>query len=265
MGRLADSTSAADADRVAASVFGIRLREPQRRALVPLLAGRDTLAVLPTGSGKSAIYQVAGLALGGLTVVISPLIALQRDQLRALAERASPGSPAIRTAILNSSQHRDDRRAALAALDAGELDFLLLGPEQLHNSETHKRLVNTPGKVRLFAVDEAHLVSQWGHDFRPEYLRVPDTVEALGRPRQLALTATAAPPVQADITRALRMNQPAVVVTGFDRPNLSLAVRVTRQHLPEAQAVDDRVVEVVIAHDTPALVYALTHQRSMRT
>jgi ATP-dependent DNA helicase RecQ len=250
-----------DLDRIAATVFGIRLREPQRRALAPLMAGRDTLVVLPTGSGKSAIYQVAGLALGGLTVVISPLIALQRDQLRALAERGRPGHPAPRSAMLNSSQHRDDRRAALASVAAGGLDFLFLGPEQLHNPETHERLVTSPGPVRLFVVDEAHLVSQWGHDFRPEYLRVPETVAALGRPRQLALTATAAPPVQADITRALRMDRPAVVVTGFDRPNLSLAARPTRPHLPEAQAVDDRVVEVVIAHQTPALVYALTHQR----
>jgi ATP-dependent DNA helicase RecQ len=251
---VSDSPSLNDAARIAADVFGIRLREPQRRALTPLMASRDTLAVLPTGSGKSAIYQVAGLALGGLTVVISPLIALQRDQLRALSDR-------VRTAMLNSTQHRDDRRAALAALDSGELDFLLLGPEQLHNPETHQRLVDRPDRVGLFVVDEAHLVSQWGHDFRPEYLRVPETVAALGQPRQLALTATAAPPVQADITRALRMEQPAVVVTGFDRPNLSLAVRTTRQHLPEAQAVDDRVVEVIIAHETPALGYALTHAR----
>ncbi len=225
------------------------------------MAGRDTLAVMPTGSGKSAIYQVAGLALGGLTVVISPLIALQRDQLRSLAGRGRSDHPAPRTAMLNSSQHRDDRRAALAALDEGGLDFLLLGPEQLHNAETHQRLVDGPGRVGLFVVDEAHLVSQWGHDFRPEYLRVPETVAALGRPRQLALTATAAPPVQADITRALRMDQPAVVVIGFDRPNLSLAAHLTRPHLPEAQAVDDRVVEVVIAHEAPALVYALTHER----
>src|SRR5690348_5574360 len=241
-------------DRIAADVLGITLRPAQRRALVALTGRGDTLAVLPTGSGKSAIYQVAGLALGGLTVVISPLIALQRDQLRALSAK-------VRSAMLNSTQHRDDRRAALAALEAGQLDFLLLGPEQLHNPETHERLVDRRIRVSLFVVDEAHLVSQWGHDFRPEYLRVPETVAALGRPRQLALTATAAPPVQADITRALRMEQPAVVVTGFDRPNLSLAVRTTRQHLPEAQAVDDRVVEVVIAHETPALVYALTHER----
>ena len=255
---MSDSASPADLDRIAAAVFGIRLRDPQRRALTPLMAGRDTLAVLPTGSGKSAIYQVAGLALGGLTVVISPLIALQRDQLRTLADK---GQRATRTAMLNSSQHRDDRRAALAALDADELDFLLLGPEQLHNPETHQRLVDGSARVGLFVVDEAHLVSQWGHDFRPEYLRVPDTVAALGRPRQLALTATAAPPVQADITRALQMEQPAVVVSGFDRPNLSLAVRQTRPNLPEAQAVDDRVVEIVIARETPALVYALTHER----
>jgi ATP-dependent DNA helicase RecQ len=258
---MSESRSLADVDRIAATVFGIRLREPQRRALSPLMAGRDTLAVLPTGSGKSAIYQVAGLALGGLTVVISPLIALQRDQLRALAERGGPGRPSPRTAMLNSSQHRGDRRAALSAMESGELDFLLLGPEQLRNPETHQRLVTSPGPVRLLVVDEAHLVSQWGHDFRPDYLRVPETVMELGRPRQLALTATAAPPVQADITRALRMDRPAVVVTGFDRPNLSLAMRLTQPHLPEAQAVDDRVVDVVIAQETPALVYALTHGR----
>jgi ATP-dependent DNA helicase RecQ len=256
-----DSTSLIDLDRIARTVFGIRLRDPQRRALTPLMAGRDTLAVLPTGSGKSAIYQVAGLALGGLTVVISPLIALQRDQLRTLAERGRPDRPALRTAMLNASQHRDDRRAALAALQSGELDFLFLGPEQLHNPETHEQLLASQQPVRLFVIDEAHLVSQWGHDFRPEYLRVPETVAALGRPRQLALTATAAPPVQADITRALRMDQPAVIVSGFDRPNLSLAVRPTRPDLPEARAVDDRVVEVVIAHETPALVYALSHEQ----
>ena len=258
---MSDSSSVADADRIAATVFGIRLRAPQRRALTPLMAGRDTLAVLPTGSGKSAIYQVAGLVLGGLTVVISPLIALQRDQMRTLAERRRPGHASVRTAMLNSSLHREDRRAALAALDTGQLDFLLMGPEQLHNPETHRRLIDSPARVGLFVVDEAHLISQWGHDFRPEYLRIPEAVAALGPPRQLALTATAAPPVQADITRALRMERPAVVVTGFDRPNLSLAVRATRQHLPEAQAVDDRVVEVAIAHETPALVYALTHER----
>ena len=258
---MSGSASLDDVDRVAATVFDIRLREPQRRALVPLMAGRDTLAVLPTGSGKSAIYQVAGLVLGGLTVVISPLIALQRDQLRALSEQGGPDRRAIRTAMLNSTQHRAERRTALSALDSGDLDFLLLGPEQLHNPETHQRLVQRPGGVGLFVVDEAHLVSQWGHDFRPEYLRVPDTVAALGRPLQLALTATAAPPVQADITRALRMDRPAVVVTGFDRPNLTLAARLTRPHLPEAKAVDDRVVEVVIAHETPTLVYALTRER----
>jgi ATP-dependent DNA helicase RecQ len=109
---MSDPASLVDVDRIAADVFGIQLREPQRRALTPLMAGQDTLAVLPTGSGKSAIYQVAGLALGGLTVVISPLIALQRDQLRSLADRDRSGRPALRAAMLNSGQHRDDRRAA---------------------------------------------------------------------------------------------------------------------------------------------------------
>jgi ATP-dependent DNA helicase RecQ len=110
-------------------------------------------------------------------------------------------------------------------------------------------------------VDEAHLVSEWGQEFRPEYLRLVDALTELGRPPVLALTATASPPIQADITRRLRLRSPEVLVADFDRPNISLAVRPTRRSKPEAQAVDDRCVEVLIEQETPALVYALTHAR----
>jgi ATP-dependent DNA helicase RecQ len=244
-----------DVDQIAESVLGITLRPAQRTALAHVTAGRDTLAVLPTGSGKSAIYQVAGLALGGLTVVVSPLIALQRDQLRSMTRDA------VRAVMLNSTQHHADRLAALAALADGAADFVMLGPEQLANAETLGAIVGSPRPVTLVAVDEAHLVSEWGHDFRPEYLRLADVIAATGRPAVLALTATAAPPVQADITRQLRMRDPAVIVADFDRPNIALSVRRTRHDLPEAQAVDDRTVEVVLAHDAPALVYALSHVR----
>jgi ATP-dependent DNA helicase RecQ len=249
MGRMSD------VDQIAGSVLGITLRPAQRRALDTVTAGRDTLAVLPTGSGKSAIYQVAGLALGGLTVVVSPLIALQRDQLRSMARDS------VRAVMLNSTQHHADRLAALAALHDGAADFVMLGPEQLANAETLAAVVGSPRPVTLVAVDEAHLVSEWGHDFRPEYLRLADVIAATGRPPVLALTATAAPPVQADITRQLHMRDPEVVVADFDRPNIALSVRRTRHDLPEAQAVDDRTVEVVLAHDGPALVYALSHAR----
>jgi ATP-dependent DNA helicase RecQ len=243
-------------DRIAADVLGITLRPAQRRALTALTTSGDTLAVLPTGSGKTAIYQVGGLALGGLTVVVSPLIALQRDQLRAMTTRGT-----VRAVMLNSSQHRADRVTALGELAGGRVDFVMLGPEQLANAETMAALTASPRPITLVAVDEAHLVSEWGHDFRPEYLRLADVVEAAGRPPVLALTATAAPPVQADITRQLRMRDPQVIVSDFDRPNISLSVRRARHDLPEDQALDDRTVEVVLAHDGPMLIYALSHAR----
>jgi ATP-dependent DNA helicase RecQ len=246
---------------MAASVFGFGLRPAQRRALDAIGSGRDTLAVLPTGSGKSAIYQVGGLLTGGLTVVVSPLIALQRDQARSLSARTKPDGTAVRAVLLNSTQHVAERKAALDALRSGRADFVMLGPEQLANPESLGEIVGGPRPVTLAAVDEAHLVSEWGHDFRPEYLRLADVIDEFGRPPILALTATAAPPVQADITRQLRMRDAEVIVADFDRPNIDLAVRRTRHGLPEAQAVDDRTVEVVLAHDTPTLVYALTHAR----
>jgi ATP-dependent DNA helicase RecQ len=250
-----------DADELARSTFGFALRPSQHRAVEAVGAGHDTLAVLPTGSGKSAIYQVAGLVAGGLTVVVSPLIALQRDQARSLAARVRPGGLPVRAVLLNSSQHAADRAGALDALRGGQADFVMLGPEQLANAASLAAIAGGPRPVTLAAVDEAHLVSEWGHDFRPEYLRLADVIASFGRPPVLALTATAAPPVQADITRGLRMRDPEVIVADFDRPNIHLAVRRTRHGLPEAQAIDDRTVEVVLAHDTPTLVYALTHAR----
>ncbi|MET7993451.1 RecQ family ATP-dependent DNA helicase [Amycolatopsis sp. NPDC005232] len=241
---------------VAGALFEFALRPSQVQAADAVVAGQDTLAVLPTGSGKSAIYQVAGLALGGLTLVISPLIALQRDQLRSIAGRPY-GDRTINAELLNSSQKVHERRETLARLEKGELDFVFLGPEQLTNAETRAAITN----VTLFAVDEAHLVSEWGQEFRPEYLRLTDAIAEFGRPPILALTATASPPVQADITRRLGMRDAQVVVADFDRPNISLSMRPTQPSKPEARAVDDRCVDVLIQHDTPALVYALTHAR----
>jgi ATP-dependent DNA helicase RecQ len=189
-------------------------------------------------------------------VVVSPLIALQRDQLRSMNARGS-----VRAAMLNSAQHHADRTAVLGDLAGGRVDFVMLGPEQLANAETMAAITGSPRPITLIAVDEAHLVSEWGHDFRPEYLRLADVAEAAGRPPVLALTATAAPPVQADITRQLRMRDPQIIVADFDRPNISLAVRRARHDLPEDQAIDDRTVEVVLAQDGPTLVYALSHAR----
>jgi ATP-dependent DNA helicase RecQ len=249
------------ADVVAVEIFGFSLKPAQRSAVAALVRGRDTLAVLPTGSGKSAIYQIAGLVLGGLTVVVSPLIALQRDQARGLGTRTRGDGRPVDVIALNSTLSAKDHAAAVARLAAGNVDFLMLGPEQLTNPGTHQALLGSGRPVSLFAVDEAHLVSEWGHDFRPDYLRVRETVAAVGRPPIIALTATASLPVQADITRQLGMTEPAVIVADFDRPNIRLSVRAARVHLPEEQAVADRTVEVVLANDTPTIVYAGSHAR----
>jgi ATP-dependent DNA helicase RecQ len=238
-------------------LFDFDLRSSQHQAVGAVVAGRDTLAVLPTGSGKSAIYQVAGLAMGGLTLVVSPLIALQRDQLRSIAGRRYGDGRTVRAELLNAGLRAHERQRVLDSV--GALDFLFVGPEQLTNTETRTAVL--AHRVGLFVVDEAHLVSEWGQEFRPEYLRLVDVIAELGRPTVLALTATASPPVQADITRRLEMRSPEVVVADFDRPNIALSVRQTQPHKPEAQAVDDRCVDVLIRHDTPALVYALTHAR----
>jgi ATP-dependent DNA helicase RecQ len=204
-------------ERLARGRLGFeRLRPGQLPAVEALVAGRDVLAVLPTGAGKSAIYELAGLLRAGPTVVVSPLIALEDDQL---AHLNSAGLHAI---LLNSRQSAGTRTAALLASCRPE-SFVFLSPEQLANSETRQTLERAaPG---LFVVDEAHLISQWGHDFRPDYMLLGAQAEAVGAPVRLALTATAAPPVRREIVRRLGLRDPRVVIGDFDRPNICLSVR----------------------------------------
>jgi ATP-dependent DNA helicase RecQ len=225
--------------------FG-RLRPGQLRAVEALAGGRDVLAVLPTGGGKSAIYELAGLLRAGPVVVVSPLIALQDDQL---AHLRAAGLPAI---VLNSQQSAGARAAALLASCDGDT-FVFLSPEQLANAQTRETLRRArPG---LFAVDEAHLISQWGHDFRPDYMMLGAQAEAVGAPVRLALTATAAPPVRQEIIRRLGLRDPAVVLGDFDRPLIRLSAR----HVP---AADDKAGELVRAARElagPGIVYAATH------
>jgi ATP-dependent DNA helicase RecQ len=234
-------------ERLARERLGFeRLRPGQLPAVEALVAGRDVLAVLPTGAGKSAIYELAGLLRAGPTVVVSPLIALEDDQL---AHVRSAGLQAI---VLNSRQSAGQRAATLLA--AGRPDtFVFLSPEQLANSETRETLRRAaPG---LFVVDEAHLISQWGHDFRPDYMMLGVQAEAIGAPVRLALTATAAPPVRQEIARRLGLRDPQVVIGDFDRPNIyltvrrALTVREKQQHL--AQAATEL--------DGAGIVYAATH------
>jgi ATP-dependent DNA helicase RecQ len=242
-------------ERVAREAFGFEaLRPGQREAIEAVLGGRDALAVMSTGSGKSAIYQIAGLLAPGATVVVSPLIALQRDQVENLAERAAGGA-----AQLNSSIPASERERALAELAEDALEFLFLAPEQLANQDVLAELA--VARPSLLVVDEAHCVSEWGHDFRPDYLRLGAAAEGLGRPTVLALTATAAPPVRDEIVERLALRDPAVIVRGFDRPNIRLAVE--RFH---GEGGEERKLRALADHiaqaPPPGIVYVATRRQS---
>jgi ATP-dependent DNA helicase RecQ len=234
-------------ERLARERLGFdRLRPGQLRAVSALVAGRDVLAVLPTGGGKSAIYELAGMLREGPTVVVSPLIALQDDQL---GHFRAAGLGAI---VLNSHQSSREHAAALAASCSPD-SFVFLSPEQLSNAETLDVLRRArPG---LFAVDEAHLISQWGHDFRTDYLRLGAQADALEVPVRLALTATAAQPTQQEIVRRLELNEPEIVIGDFDRPNISLAVERVRTESEKQRALTGFAVD----NPGPGIVYAATH------
>jgi RecQ family ATP-dependent DNA helicase len=205
--------------RVAREVFDWRkLRPGQGEAMEQLLHGHDVLVVMPTGSGKSAVYQVPAQLLDGPTVVISPLIALQRDQMLSLANRNAGGA-----VVVNSAQSAGSSEDSLEQIRAGKAEYVFLSPEQLAKPEIVDRLV--AARPSLIAVDEAHCVSAWGHDFRPDYLQLGRVIERLGHPPVLALTATAAPPVREDIVAALGLRNVRQVIRGFDRPNIRLRVR----------------------------------------
>jgi len=198
--------------------FGFKAFRPgQGEIIEAVIEGRDVLAIMPTGGGKSLCYQLPALLRGGLTVVISPLIALMRNQV---AQMQSYG---VAAASLNSANDPGETRAAFEGLEAGTLRILYLSPERLALSDTRKMLLR--GGVGLLAIDEAHCVSQWGHDFRPDYMAIGDAAAEMGDVQRIALTATADVATQEDIRRRLFSREPAVFLHGFDRPNLRLAMQ----------------------------------------
>ena len=222
-----------------------QLRPGQLEAITAAAAGRNVVAVLPTGAGKSAIYELAGLLRSGPTVVVSPLIALEDDQLAHLRDAG------LSATVVNSKISSRARAEALAAA-GGANEFVFVSPEQLTNPETRAALVRV--KPGLFVVDEAHLVSQWGQDFRPDYLRLGAQADVLGADVRLALTATAAPPVRQEIIKRLALQDPEVVIGDFNRPEISLSVH----RVFSAEGKQREIERAVSEWDGSGIVYAAT-------
>jgi RecQ family ATP-dependent DNA helicase len=227
-------------------------RTGQREAVVAALEGRDSLIVMPTGGGKSLCYQLPGLASEDLTIVVSPLIALMRDQWLRLTAAGKP------VTMISSGMDEGESWAALDDVRSGEARIVYCAPERFASQAFLEALSSR--KVDLLAVDEAHCVSEWGHDFRPDYLRLPQIAERLGRPTVMACTATATKPVAAEIAQRFGMREPLQVRSGFDRPNLSFDVVALegkgsvgrRQALLEAGLADPA--------NLPAIVYCGTRK-----
>jgi ATP-dependent DNA helicase RecQ len=229
----------ADIHRTLREQFGLdRFLPGQERIIAALLAGRDALAVLPTGGGKSLVYQLTSQHLDGVTIVVSPLLALMKDQIEAVDEIG------VRASLVNSTLTEREAEDELDDVRAGSAHLLYVTPERFDDEEFMDELRRA--RVALFVVDEAHCVSEWGHSFRPSYLTLRQAHERLGRPPLLALTATATPWIRREIIERLGLRRPDVVVEGADRPNLFYEVRRV-----ETEAADRGALQALLAGDDP--------------
>ncbi len=222
-------------------------RQPQRAIIDSVLAKKDTLVVMPTGGGKSLCFQLPALLLPGVALVVSPLIALMKDQVDALQARGLPAG------LLNSSQTLEEQRATLDAIRARTLKLVYVAPERFRSQSFLNALPRDA--ISLFAIDEAHCLSQWGHDFRPDYMRLGEARKAIGSPPCIALTATATPDVQRDIIDVLEMNEPSEFVAGFARDNLSFKVRKIGSNAEKEAAI----LRLIKQHKT-GIIYCATRK-----
>jgi ATP-dependent DNA helicase RecQ len=227
-------------------------RPGQEETIRAILDGRDAIVVMPTGSGKSLVYQLPSVLLPGLTLVVSPLIALMKDQTDKLAALG------IAAATVHSGMSDAEQRAALACVESGEARILYVTPERFRDRAFFDALLRR--QVSLFVVDEAHCVSQWGHDFRPDYMTLGAIVNRLGRPPILALTATATPDVQADITELLDLRAPFRAIGELIRPNLFLDVRRTVNEAAKESALD----EILRSRAGAGIIYVATVKEAER-
>ncbi|MBI2552340.1 ATP-dependent DNA helicase RecQ [Candidatus Uhrbacteria bacterium] len=226
-------------------------RHGQQEVIAAVLRGQDVLAVMPTGAGKSLCYQLPALTMPGITVIVSPLIALMKDQVGALKARGIPAE------FVNSTLHPNEISAIMDAVVSGDVRILYIAPERFGSKDFVRAFEKLP--VALFAIDEAHCVSHWGHDFRPDYLTLREMVKKLPRrPTVVGCTATATPEVKDDIVAQLGLKQPAVFVRGFDRPNLHYGVE-------QGMTSYDRDAELLhLVKNTPGsgIVYSGTRDRA---
>jgi ATP-dependent DNA helicase RecQ len=228
--------------------FGLEAFRPRQREVIEaVLAGRDVLCVMPTGAGKSLCYQLPAAVGGGLTIVVSPLISLMEDQVQQLRDEG------LAAAVLNSSLSYSLQQQVMEELESGFDGLLYVAPERFKNGGFQSLMRKL--KPRLLAIDEAHCISQWGHDFRPDYANIGQVRRDLGHPPTIALTATATADVRGDIIHNLGLSDPDIVVTGFDRPNL----------LYESQTIrgggkEDRLLEIVRKETGSGIVYCATRK-----
>jgi ATP-dependent DNA helicase RecQ len=238
-----------DSQQALENYFGFReFREPQGEVVSEILSGNDVFVVMPTGGGKSLCYQLPAVLLDGVTIVVSPLIALMKDQVDSLVSRG------IDATLINSTIAGSEQQDRIRRLRKGEYRIVYIAPERFRSRSFLQALGQVT--IALFAIDEAHCISQWGHDFRPDYFRLGKVLDELGRPPVAAFTATATPEVRADIVDRLGLPNPKVFVAGFARPNLRFVVTETEGEFQKFQ----RLAELIGRHRT-GIVYCATRKR----